>query len=202
MEYLSFPARLLAPYNDIQEYGEGHLGAGGDAVDFLSDFVPLIPLGSLAAIEWTYAGRTIATYEGKVYLSTPSLLRLVEVDESLVVRARGIFATNTRLPGQVREGAEAPPARALPRPVEILYLSVGMVKLHTSFQPPVGHRLLLDVEVDFLTLHGLCLRVRQAVPLRRDENLLLCEVERSGNDNYIALSTYSNRLDRIGRAED
>lgn len=197
MDYLSFPAHLVAPYNDIQEYGEGHLGAGGDAVDFGSDFVPLVPLGSKASIQWIYAGREIAAYEGKVYLSTPTLLRIVDVDEPLVVRARGIFASNTRLPGLVREGADAPP-----RSVEVLYLSLGMVKLHAPFQSPVGLRLLLDVEVDFLTLRGLSLQVRQTVPLRKDENLLLCEVERSGNDNYIALSTYSNRLDRIGRAED
>lgn len=196
MEYLTFPARLRASYNDILEYGEGHLGTGGDSIDFLSDFVPLIPLGSEATIEWLYADRSITVYQGRVYLSTPTMLRLVGVDEDLVMRARGIFAANTRLTGLAHRGGTLPPLA-----VEILYLSVGMVKLGCPLQIEAGERLLLDVEVDFLTLHGLSLQVRQLVPLRRDENLLLCEVERSGNDNYIALSTYSSRLDRIGKAE-
>lgn len=195
MEYLSFPARLRATYNEIEEYGEAHLGAGGNAVDFVSDFVPLIPLGSAATIDWVYADRNISTYTGKVYLSTPTLLRLVDVDEDLVARARGLFASNIRLPGRLRQGSSPPAA------VEILYLSVGMVKLCTALTPEIDDRFLLDVEVDFLTLHGLSLRVRQMVPLRRDENLLLCEVERSGNDNYIALSTYASRLDRIGKTD-
>lgn len=196
MEYLTFPARLQAPYNNILEYGDGSLDAGGSAIHFLADFVPLVPLGAPARIEWLYADRVVTAYEGSVYLSTPTMLRLVDVDEALVARAQGIFASNTRLPGLARRSGKELPAF----PVEALYLSVGMVKLSSPVPVEVDEKLSLHVEVDFLTLQGLSLRVRQAVPLRR-ETLLLCEVERSGSDNYIALSTYSSRLDRIGKAD-
>ncbi len=200
MEYLRFPARLSAVYNSIMETGEGDLSAGGDSVDFHADFIPLLPLGSEARIEWVCAERGIAVYEGQVYLSTPNMLRLVGVDAALVARARGILAANTRLPGQLREAPDDP--ETPPRAAEILYLSPGMVKLLLPGPFAAGGQLLLDVEVNYLTLRGLCLRVRQALPLHargQGPFLLLCEVAPSGNDNYVALSSYSKRLGRLGK---
>lgn len=202
MEYLFFSALLRTSYNNINEYGEAVVVHDEHAVDFVSDFVPLVPLGTQASIDWTLGKKSLASCKGKVYLSTQNMLRLVEVDPELVERARATFASNISIPGFILVTS-----RQLLKQtkqvyhVTIVYLSVGMVKL--QFSAPlaleIGEKLMLDVEVDFLSLHGLSLKVRQIIQLGFDKNLLICEVERSGNDNYVALSTYASRLDRIGQ---
>lgn len=203
MEYLFFPALLRTSYNNINEHGEAVVVHDEYAVDFVSDFVPLIPLGTQASIDWTFGSKSLASYKGKVYLSTQNMLRLVDVDHDLVDRARATFASNVSVPGLATlTSRQLLKASKQVFSVNIVYLSVGMVKLQTSTPATIeiGERLLLDVEVDFLTLHGLSLKVRQIMQFGYDNGLLICEVERSGNDNYIALSTYAARLDRIGQS--
>lgn len=193
MDYYPFPALLISEYNTIHEYGQALVGPQG-SIDFIGDFVPLIPLGTAATVEWVLGDKSLATFKGGVYLSSPQLLRLVDVDAAQLAAARHVFAVNTRLPAGITAKA---PGRSQPQPripCEILYMDMSILKLRvaTGYEP--GTPLWLSANIDFLTLRDLSLRVVERVPLHRDETLLLCEVQRTNQENFIALSTYAARL--------
>lgn len=193
MKYYPFPARLRSGYNGICEYGEGRAVHGDDAVDFSGEFVPLLPLGTPAEVDWIFGEGVVATFPGTVYLSSPTLARVVDVPPALARAARETFRQNTRI------SAAAAPADAPgePFPVTIIYLSPTAVTLQTARQVEEGSSLVLNAEVDFLTLDGLALQVRQRLALRRGDTLLICDVPPAGDANLIALSAYSARLDHL-----
>lgn len=194
MDYYPFPALLRSDYNYIHEFGQASPAPQGDAVNFTGDFVPLIPLGTAAAIQWVLGEKTIATFRGKVYLSTSEMMQLVEVDPGQVEKLRAVFAVNTNLPGSITAGTRRAPLKTKSLPVDILYLSPALIKLRASQYVEEGSSILLSSEVDFLTLRDLELTIKQRLLLRRGESLLLCSVESGGSENYIALSAYAAKL--------
>ncbi len=198
MNYQPFFARLRTSYNDICEYGSGTFGSDADVVDFSGDFVPLIPLGTPATIEWMLGEQAIASYEGQVYLSSPTLLRIVQADTELTRPARTILATNTKLLAEIIPLHSGEYARVhRPAAAQIVYLSQTHITLRCSDILKENQRLLLGVEVDFLTLHQLALQVQHRILMRRGEALFICEVQHCSNDNLIALSAYSARLEQL-----
>ena len=196
MRFYPVPARLRAEYNNITSYGELTVMEREDAVEFTGEFIPLLPLGQPAEVSWVYADRTLAAFIGRVYLSSPTLLRLVDVSPKLAEAARATFAMNTRLPSlvTVRQNGRG----AVQYPAEILYLSNSSFTLHTRHEILPEQTIYLSAEVDFLTLQDLPLYVRRNIPLRRKEELLLCEVQTHYSDeNFIALSAYSAKLEQL-----
>ncbi len=194
MDYLPFPAVLTAEYNGIHEFGEGRVLADDNAIDFTSDFVPLIPLGAAAGIDWVLGGQTIAHYGGSVYLSSKTAMRLVEVEPDVIAKTRVILASNTCLPATVRAQG-APAENAVP--AEIVFLSMDYIKLRIRTYLPEADTILLCAEVDFLTLANLRLSVRRRVAMQGSETLLLCETQKMDEANYIALTAYVARLDNL-----
>ena len=199
MDYLLFPAVLTAEYNGIREFGEGRVLADDNAIDFTGDFVPLIPLGAPAGIDWVLGGQTIARYEGSVYLSTKTAMRLIEVEPGAIEKTRVILASNTCLPASVR-GQGATVDKAIP--AEIVFLSMDYIKLRIRTYLPVAETILLGAEVDFLTLANLRLTVRRRVAMQGSETLLLCETQKMDEANYIALTTYVARLDKLEQKQE
>lgn len=193
MEYYPFPARLRSADGRVEEFGRASLAAAGHSVDFIADFVPLLPLGAPAVIEWIQGDRVLASFSGQVYLSSKNLLRLVEVDADLWQQAHLIFATNTRLPATAAPWGKKDGGFA----AEICYLSTKAITLATAEAFEAGTRLALCCEVDFLTLCDLELQVNQCVVLRRGETLLLCGVRQASSENLIALSAYCARLQQL-----
>jgi hypothetical protein len=197
MEYYPFPALLRTSYSPARVVGSAGLCHRQNAINFSGEFIPLLPLGSPAAIRWIHGQETVATFEGNVYLSSQTLLRLVNISPELMADARSTFAVNTRLPAGIKtgRGGECQPTAA-----EVLYLSTDFITLKTAQPMPKGQNLFLDCEVDFLTLRNLELTVRQHLTLRRTESLIFCGVLRGGDDNLIALSAYSARLAQLNPA--
>lgn len=195
MEFYPFPAQLRAGYNNINVPGQATVMERENAVEFTGDFVPLMPLGESAAVDWAHGERALVTFSGQVYLSSPRLLRLVDVDPKLVEAARATFAMNTRLPCLLtaRQGGQG----AVQYPAEILYLSDDSFTLHVRYDILPQQTVYLSAEVDFLTLRDLPLYVRRVITLRRDDDLLLCDLQAQFSDeNRIALSAYSARLEK------
>lgn len=191
MDFLSFPARLRSGYNNVEEYGTAQVAGGEDAVDFTSAFIPLLPLGSQAVVEWVLGQSVVQAYAGRVYLSSPGLLRLVGVEPALVADTRALFATNIQMPATVL------PPKAAPMPAKVVYLALGHLTLQVPEPVEPGGRMLLNAEVDFLTLRQLPLQVRTRVTLRKSQSLLLCSIQGPGNENLIALSAYVARLEKL-----
>lgn len=198
MEYFSFPARLRSAYNTISEYGTAQVSARENAIEFSGEFVPLLPLGTEAVVDWILGERTLVSFEGQTYLSSPTRLLLVDVDAELIEAAKATFAINTHLPAKARS-AEAPrgAAKTPAYPAEIVYLSADFMTLRTKAAGKLKGRLLLDCEVDFLTLCDQPVLVRRQVTSSRSDALLLCDVLPSSNDNRIALSAYASKLEQL-----
>lgn len=196
MEFYPFPARLRAAYNDISTHGRATVMQRENAVEFTGDFIPLIPMGQPAGVEWVYGERTLITFLGTVYLSSPKLLRLVDVEPRLIEAARATFAINTKLPCllTVRQNNQPP----VLLPAEILYLCGSTATLYSKNPIVPEQTIYLSAEVDFLTLRDMPLYVRRKISLRREEELLLCDIPKSqNNENRIALSAYSARLEKL-----
>ncbi len=193
MTFLPFPALLRSSYNMIHEYGYAALSADGDAVEFRGDFVPLIPLGHSATIQWVLGGNVLATFEGNVYLSSSTLLRLVDVDKKALATIGRLLASNTSLPGTL-----TPAENGLPTQqdfyAEIVYLSMRRIKLLTGLELAPQSNLFLHANVDFLTLDHLGLQVEEQTPLNKDSYLTLCSVVSGGDDNFVTLSAYVAKL--------
>lgn len=195
MDYYPFPALLRSKYNSIHEFGQASIAVSDNAIDFTSDFVPLLPLGCDAEIKWVLGNRVLAAYHGQVYLSSRELLRIVDIAPNKLEAARTIFATNTKLPGTaVATGGSRIIAKPPAQPVEILYLSKQLIKFRAGGYIAKGQRVALSCEVDFLTLNNQPLQVLERVLLQRDDAILVCEVLPGGDDNFVALSTYTARL--------
>jgi hypothetical protein len=192
VDYLPFPARLSAGYNGICEVGNARVAEREDAIDFSAEFVPLVPLGAPALVEWIQGETAVQPYEGQVYLSSPRMLRLVGIDGGLARQTRALFATNLSLPAVLRTAKGAPPM-----PARLEYLSLEVATLVVPETVPQGSRLLMEVEVDFLTLGNMPLQVETAVTLRRRENLLQCTFSPGSDENLIALNAYVPRLELL-----
>lgn len=203
MEFYPFPALLQSPYNGIREFGQASVAGDGNAIDFEADFVPLAPLGTQATVSWIRGNEVADDYVGQVYLSSPNLLRIVDVDPEQIAWLRLVFSANTLLPAQlfVPNRHPWPGKPAGPLPANIIYLAPDAIKLRTPVTFEAEQPLLLNTEVDFLTLADLGIRVRKQIFLRRQDSILLCAVENCSEENLIALSAYTARLEHLGGGE-
>ena len=193
MEFLPFPARLCSDYNQIEEYGQAQVFFQNDAIDFTSEFIPLLPLGASATVEWLLGSQVVQTYRGTVYLSSAGLLRLIHVPENLIADTRTLLASNLTIPvSMVLPGEPAAPVQG-----QAIYLTAHHATVLTPVPSAPGTRLLMDAEVDFLTLRKLPLQVRTRVILRKSQSLLLCAVQNTNTENRIALSAYVARLEKL-----
>ncbi len=198
-EYYPFPAVLSTDYNEIEEPGFAQVASRGDALNFYSEFVPLVPLDHLVTVCWTLGDKVLATFEGVAYLSTSKMLQLTNLDEEKLATARTLFHCNTRFPARVAESTKKKVAQY---EVEVLYLSMGLIKLQSMFDIQEGETLYLNIHVDFLTVNALRLTVHKKLEFQEGEKLLLCKVDDMTQENYIALSAYVAKLEKQQRLEE
>ncbi len=197
-EYYPFPALLKTEYNEIEELGHAQIAPRGNALNFYGDFVPLVPLGHPATVQWVLGERVLATFEGDTYLSTSSMLQLTDLEEGKLATARTLFQTNTKLPAMI---ANSNKKKVEQQAVQVLYLSMGLVKLLCKGDIAEGQELYLYAQADFLTLNALQLTVHKKLDFHEGEKLVLCEVESMTQENYISLSAYTAKLEKQAEAE-
>lgn len=195
MEYCPFPALLCSGDNSVREFGRATIAQHDNAIDFTGDFVPLLPLGAQARIQWVLGEKILAELNGKVYLSSRELLRLVELEPAVLEQLKDIFKCNIHLAAQIIPAEKAMFAKQIATQATVLYLSQTDITICSSEYVGEGEQLLVSAEVDFLTLHQLPVTVEKRVLLRRGEALLLCKVQRGSNDNFIALAAFATRLE-------
>ncbi len=197
MNFHPFPALLCSCDNTVQEFGSATIAAHDNAIDFTGEFVPLLPLGTQASLRWMLGNKCLAEFHGCVYLSSRELLRIVDLEEDTLESVRKIFRSNVQLSAQIISAEKAGFTKPQYSSGEIIYLSTKHFTIKAGEYFSAGDKLFLSAEVDFLTLHNLPLQVEQRVLLRRNEALLLCSVLPAGDDNFIALSAYSAKLEEI-----
>lgn len=197
VEYQAFPALLRSADGRVKEFGRGALAFGQNTVDFYSEFIPLMELGTEAQVVWLAGTRELAVFEGRIYLSSAERARLVNVDPAALRLPRAVLALNTCIAATI-----APPGRpGAALPAELVYLAQGLVKLRTDARAERGQKLMLSAEVDFLTLEEVELEVEEQVLLDSRKTLLLCSVKPGSDANYIALKTYAAKLEARQRKE-
>ncbi len=195
MQFQPFPARLSHLAYGVTAYAWASFVLRDNAMDFTSEFVPLLPLGSQATIAWMQGDTVMMDFTGGVYLSSPQLVRITGIPRDVFAAAAPLFAQNTRFACRVACAPDGPADTG-----EVLYLSPGRITLLCGFKATCGQALWLGAEIDFLTLRRLRLIVTRQYPLRRGQYLTVCDVPPASNDNFIALNAYSARLETLADA--
>lgn len=150
-----FPAVLKTPDGQWLADGLARICAAERWVEIRSQFVPLLPLGAQAVVCRLTGQEESHRFMGKVYLSSPTLLRIVEVEEALLAEAELELPQPVCLEGWVSPAAgEGPRAR-----VDLFSLSLSQVRF-TSTQPfQEGQALQLEIQSPSLPLAGVGLQV-------------------------------------------
>lgn len=195
MNFIKFPAQLCSDYSDGCEYGRVEIFPNAGALDFTADFVPLLPLGSGARAEWMLGTKVLAKLPGEVYLSSPGLVRLVNIPQKAMAPLVPVFAANTSIPAFIRRNTADSPGKRIP--AEIVYLSRHRLTLMLTGAVPTEKRLFLSAEVDFLTLSSLEIEIESQVLLNREGSLLHCKILPGSDENLIAHSAYLSRLEQL-----
>lgn len=82
-----FPAVLKSEDDRVLAEGLANISLENKSVEFHNQFVPLLPFDSLAKICRIKEELETHCFVGKVYLSSPTLLRIVNVNEKLLAEA-------------------------------------------------------------------------------------------------------------------
>lgn len=92
-----FPALLKNAEGVVVAEGRGRLVEHEDAVNFVSDYVPLYALSTPMEIARMLDGQVIHRFLGKVYLSDRQLMRIVSVTSELLPGAEQVYSDGLSL---------------------------------------------------------------------------------------------------------
>ena len=87
--------------NQTLEVGTATVSFTNRSADFIAPFVPLVKLGDEAKIICTHHNIATHVITGKVYLSSDKLLRLVEIQCTLLPNAENVLATSEEIPAEI-----------------------------------------------------------------------------------------------------
>lgn len=139
----TFPALLKNQDGTIIGEGEGVILHTERAVNFLSDFVPLYPIGTPLQIDRLYQNRTVHRFMGKVFLSDRTLLRLVSVQDELLPGSENVYCGNMDFPAIVR---------TIPLPAPAPRFRLPFFRKPVQEKPHIYHANITSLTVDKLEL--------------------------------------------------
>lgn len=197
MNPLSFTANLCTEDGQLIETGEARVSDTENAVDFTGEFVPLLKLGVTVQIVRVLGSSQFERFIGKVYLSSRKLLKIVEVDEQLVKKARSYFSVNENLPVTLLLAPEKParfnPQKATRISGVVRGIYSDTIKITSIDFIPDGQHMMLSVESEPITLDSVMLCVRERVLMRRSAAILLCDIESASDESRRAISDFLAR---------
>ncbi len=170
-----FSALLKSENGHILAEGKGSVSIENRCVNFISDFVPLYPIGTPMQIVRVYEGSEIHRFRGKVYLSDKQLMRIVSVEDELLPGFEK--AIHTKMDFEARLiPLELPPAKVPFRfwgdqaktPIIKQIIVNKLTQTHVDFtgelQDPLkkGQRFYLDLE-PHLPLKGAVIEIEKAL---------------------------------------
>ncbi len=106
-----FPALLRDESGEELASGRACFNAESREVEFVSDFVPIFPLGTAMTIERLYRGGAVHIFDGGVYLSSRKLMRIVSVKDRLCYGAQFVYCTDLDLPAELTLTSDPPPKK-------------------------------------------------------------------------------------------
>ncbi len=72
-------------------------------ITFESDFVPLYPIGTPMEIVRIHKGREVHRFVGKVYLSDKTLIRIIDVKDTLLTGCESVYCSNLDFSGVLHD---------------------------------------------------------------------------------------------------
>lgn len=108
-----FPAVLRDAAGEELAEGRACFNEQSREVEFVSDFVPIYPLGTAMTIERVYRGEPVHVFDGSVYLSSKQLMRIVGVEDTLRYGAQYVYCTSLDLPAELTVVCDPPKKKRL-----------------------------------------------------------------------------------------
>lgn len=152
-----FPAVLQDEKGEELSAGSACFDKEKQEIEFSSDFVPLFPLGTVMKIERLYNGAVVHDFQGQVYLSSKSLMRLVGVEDQIYYGAQYVYCTGLNL------GATIELLNQKPQKKPLLFFAHKAEKRKES----------TAVTVSAVDLDGMTILYDILDPLERGDQLLL-----------------------------
>lgn len=192
-----FPALLKDENDEVMAEGYAQVSTRERFVEFESDFVPMMPFGSTAKVIRLVEGQEAHCFVGTVYLSSHSLMRIVNVNDSLLAeveletlqsvslsaRATPIISRN----GALRFVAE----RLLKYEIQVYSISLTKLRFVSTEQFLVGELLQITLP-EPIGVRRMAVRITQTLLFGevktgyRCEVLSLPEAERGKLTGYLA----------------
>lgn len=189
---LYFTAILKSKDGKLIEIGEACLSETPNTMDFNSEFVPLMRLGTPVEIVRVLDNEELEHFPGKVYRSTKKSLRLTDIPSKTIEAAKTFFEVNAHIPVSLALS----PDGSLPFPEEkasrvggnIRYLSASQIKITALEFVPESQIAAFDA--DAVSLKNLAVRVARRVSLGHNAAVLLCDILSSSPENLRALARF------------
>lgn len=203
MNNIFFSATLICEEDGICEPGQACIEPFEDSVTFSCDFVPLIRLGSRATIVRTLGEMEFERFEGRVYLSSRKLLRIVEVDHEVVSSVRPLFDSNCIFPVTLFMANK----RHKMQKAEMIsgflrYISPTEIKICTMEFADAGQELIFSLSEPGLYLEKLSVTIIERILLMRSAAVLLCRINPPSEANAAAIDDYLRALQFRQAAEN
>lgn len=161
-----FKAVLKTQNDQYLADGSATVCVAEKSVEFRSQFVPLLPLGAQAKIVRVIDGRETHCFEGSVYLSSSTLMRLVDVNDQLLTEVELEAMQNVTIPAQVspyqtQNGLFQFAAKRLARfEAEVFSISLTRLRFVCSEEFMEGERVSINLGPP-LELTGLTVEIKQ-----------------------------------------
>lgn len=195
---LYFSAALKSEDGRLLEIGEACLSETENAIEFNSEFVPLLQLGSTAQIVRVLGNQEFDYFIGKVYLSTQKMLKLIDIPEKVMENAHRLFDVNENLSITLALAPGKSPhfntQKAAHMAGNVRYLSNDVVKLVAMEFIAEGQILSFSIDSPTIKLDELCVTVRERVLLKRNAAVLICDVLPPSAGNRSSLSAFFSKF--------
>lgn len=201
---VKFDAVLKTVAGKTIEMGRGVFSAENHSVDFESSFVPLFSMGTRLQVFRIHEGAEVHRFEGEVYLSSPHMLRLVEVKDEILPGAALAFLYYVDLDGTghaiiKKQERHLFKTRTVETPIDFAVrvhaLSVREIKFNVNLNIELspGQPLTLRLPGG-PRIQNLPVLVRQAIVFGTEANCYRCQIRRLPPDSQRRLQEYVKGL--------
>lgn len=201
---VKFDAVLKSESGKTIEMGRAVFSAETRSVDFEGGFVPLFSMGTRLQVFRIHEGAEVHRFVGQVYLSSPHMLRLVEVEDTILPGAALAFMYYVDLDGTGHAVVKKQERHFLRQrtidvpidfPIRVHALSIKEIKFNVDLaielQPgqPLNLRLPSGPRIQNLPV-----LVRQAIVFGTEANCYRCQIRRLAPDSQRRLQQYVQGL--------
>lgn len=150
----TFDAHLRDDTGKIFEVGHANVNPDNDAVDFFSDFVPLMDMHTKANIIKIMNDRECHVFSGTVYLSSNTRLQIANVSDNLLSYQEMLISQRVKLRGtahsiviipSIYEGGE-PSKQLNSSEIEIFSISIREIGFTVPKSYTVAEQLLVSID--------------------------------------------------------